>query len=82
MSDLNMSEYRAAQRKQREALSRRWRKVGYGRLYWKANSRRWLRDFFESDDVCVVVDSPARTHYKTLAAFIEDLEDAESAVQS
>lgn len=68
------------QRKLRAHLSRRWRKVGYGRLYWKANNRRWLRDFFESDDVCVVVDGPARTHYKTLAAFLEDIEDLESDV--
>lgn len=71
--------YADTQRAKRAHLSRRWRKVGYGRLYWKANNRgRWLRDFFESDDVCVVIDGPARTHYKTMAAFLEDLEDFES----
>lgn len=62
----------------RKQLSRRWRKVGYGRLYWKANNRGRWRDFFESDDVCVVTDGPARTHYKTMDAFLEELEDLES----
>lgn len=57
-------------------LSKRFRKVSWGRLYWNNRSGRY-RHMFDSDDVCVVRDAPYTDHYKTLDAFIERLEYAE-----
>ena len=57
-------------------LTKRFRKVAWGRLYWKANDSRGLR-IFDSDDVCIVRDGTATIHYKTIEAFIEELEEWE-----
>lgn len=57
----------------REELIKRFRKVAWGRLYWKNANYRW-RHAFDSDDICIVRDGSATVHYKTLEAFIEDLE--------
>lgn len=64
------------QYRNRKALTRRFRKVAWGRLYRKAHDRRDLR-MFDSDDVCIVMDGSAAIHYKTIEAFIEELEEWE-----
>lgn len=65
---------------QKSDIRKRFRKVAWGRLYWKANDRRDSRKF-DSDDVCIVQDGVVSTHYKTLEALIEDIEDAEAEFQ-
>ena len=62
---------------QREELTKRYRKVSWGRLYWKRGNRRYLRDFFDSDDVAVIIHAPLRTHYKSISALRDDIEQAE-----
>ena len=68
--------YAKKQHQTRQHLTRRFRKVAWGRLYWKAHDRRDLRSF-ESDDVCIVVDGSETIHYKTLDAFLEELKEWE-----
>jgi hypothetical protein len=60
----------------RRELTKRFRKVAWGRLFWKANDRRGLR-LFDSDDVCIVRDGIATIHYKSIETFIAELEDWE-----
>lgn len=60
---------------QRAALTRRFRKVGWGRLYWKRSNPRMRR--FESDDVCLVLNGTVCIHYKALDAFQRELEEVE-----
>lgn len=63
--------------KRRKELTDRFRKVAWGRLYWKANHHHYTRKF-DSDDVCIVRNGAAAIHYKTIEAFVSDLEWAES----
>ena len=63
--------------KRRKELTTRFRKVAWGRLYWKKNQHHYTRRF-DSDDVCVVMDGTTSIHYKTIEAFIEELENAEA----
>ena len=60
----------------RKELTKRFRKCAWGRLYWKAHDRRDLR-MFDSDDVCIVMDGSATIHYKSIEAFVEELEEWE-----
>lgn len=60
----------------RDTLTKRFRKVAWGRLYWRYHYGR-PNQHIDSDDVCIVRDGTLTTHYKTMAAFIEDLEHAE-----
>lgn len=60
---------------QRAQITRRFRKVAFGRLYWKRNNPTMRR--FDSDDVAIVMNGVVSTHYKTLAALLEDIEYAE-----
>jgi len=50
-----------------------WRKVGWGRLYWRSSHRRW-RTFFDSDDICVIKDGTASMHVKSLRGLDELIE--------
>lgn len=61
---------------QRDQIARRFRKVAWGRLYWKRRNPRMRR--FDSDDVAIVVNGVVTTHYKTLAALIAAIEEAEA----
>lgn len=61
----------------REQITRRFRKVAWGRLYWRRANARMRR--FENDDVCIVMNGVVTTHYKSLAALIEDIEREEQA---
>lgn len=57
---------------ERKRISKLWRKCGrLGRLYWKANNRRWRT--FDSDDVAMVIDGTARIHVKSITALKEML---------
>lgn len=60
----------------RADLQKRFRKVAWGRLYFNYGRNRSLQHM-ESDDVMIVRDGSLTTHYKTIKAFIEDLEEAE-----
>lgn len=60
----------------RDELRQRFRKVAWGRLTWVTHFGRRTQ-FMDSDDVAIVRDGTMTIHYKTLAAFIEDLEEAE-----
>ena len=62
---------------QREQIIRRFRKVAFGRLYWRRSNPRMRR--FDSDDVAIVINGVVSTHYKTLAALIADIEEAEAS---
>jgi len=65
----------------RKQAAKEWRKLGlYGRLYWRANHRRW-RTFFDSDDVAVWRYSTASMHFKTWQA-IEDFINYNHAIDS
>lgn len=57
----------------RRELSKKWRKCGRmpGRLYWRANNRRWR--IWDSDDIAMAVDGVRRIHFKNLAAIREML---------
>ena len=61
--------------KQRDALTRRFRKVAWGRLYWKRSNPNMRR--FDSDDVCIVKNGTLSTHYKSIDAFVKQIEEAE-----
>lgn len=60
---------------QRGEITRRFRRVAWGRLYWRRANPRMRR--FESDDVAIVRNGVVTTHYKTLEALIADIEAAE-----
>jgi|GEM_PF-4139689 len=60
----------------RTELAKRFRKVAWGRLYWKNRNTRW-RNRFDREDVCIVKNGTSTTHYHTLDTFIRDLEYAE-----
>lgn len=60
----------------KKELTRRFRNVAWGRLYWKDANWRW-RNVFDSDDVCIVRDGTVTIHYKSLEAFVEELEEWE-----
>lgn len=64
--------------KQTKELTKRFRKVAWGRLYWRLHNMSMRR--FDSDDVCIVKRGMATTHYKTLDAFIEHLESVEHEI--
>ncbi len=68
-----------ANRGRKKELTARFRKVSWGRLYWRARNKRYLRDFFDSGDVAVVLNGPVRTHYKSIEALIADIEFEEQA---
>jgi hypothetical protein len=57
-------------------LVRRFRKVAWGRLYWN-KGRNSLMQHMDSDDMCIVKSGTITNHYKTMAAFIHDLEGIE-----
>lgn len=59
----------------KEGLTARFRKVAWGKLHWKSDDT--MREHFDSDDVCIVRDGTATIHYKTIEAFIADLEEWE-----
>lgn len=60
---------------QRQRITKRFRKVAWGRLYWKRSNPRMRR--FDTDDVAIVMNGVVSTHYKTLAALVADIEQAE-----
>ena len=62
---------------QQQQLTRRFREVAWGRLYWKRNNSTMQR--FDSDDVCIVKNGTVTTHYKSLDAFLEDVKEAEQS---
>lgn len=59
----------------RADLTRRYRRVSWGRLYWKAANPNMKR--FDTDDVCIVVSGTVTTHYKTVDRFAIDIFHAE-----
>lgn len=59
----------------REQITRRFRKVAWGRLYWKGRNPGMRR--FDNDDVCIVVNGVITTHYKTVEALVADIENEE-----
>lgn len=62
----------------RKELTRRFRKVAWGRLYWR--NRRWWR-VFDNDDVAVVRNGTITHHYHTLAALEAEIAEAEHYAQ-
>lgn len=61
--------------KRKAQLTKRFRKASWGRLYWKSNNPRMRR--FNSDDVCIVLSGGVSIHYKSIEAFVYDLEQQE-----
>ena len=59
-------------RKNRYEIIKRFRKVAWGRLYWKNKNHRMRR--FNSDDICVVIHGTSCTHYQCLDALVADIE--------
>lgn len=57
-------------------LTRRFRAVSWGRLYWNKGRNR-LMQHMDSDDVCIVRDGSLTTHYKTIEAFEREIKNAE-----
>lgn len=57
----------------------RFRRVAWGRLYWKRARASWKR--FDSDDICVVKNGGVTIHYKTLDALERDIKRAEGFIQ-
>lgn len=76
VSDVKVEQVTTAKNRKPE-LSRRFRKVAWGRLYWNSYRTRFTR-LFDSDDVCVVRDGTGTIHYKSLDAFIKVLEEWEA----
>lgn len=60
----------------RSQLIRRYRRVSWGRLFWKGKNPSMRR--FDSNDVCIVLNGVVAIHYKTMEAFIEAIEEAEA----
>jgi len=58
-------------------LSVRFRKVAWGRLAWRDTMSSEFAPYFDADDVCIVRDGTETIHYKTLDAFVSDLEEWE-----
>jgi hypothetical protein len=75
-----MSSERDATMNRRKDLVKRFRKVAWGRLYWNMG-RNSLMQHMDGDDVCIVRDGTLTTHYKTIDAFVEELENAEELDQ-
>lgn len=61
---------------QRREITRRFRRVAWGRLYWRFRNPRMRR--FDSDDIAIVRNGVVTTHYKTLKALVADIEEAEA----
>lgn len=60
----------------REAITKRYRRVSWGRLYWK--TRNWhMRNRFDSDDVCITHNGTLTIHYKSIDGLLRDIEYAE-----
>jgi hypothetical protein len=70
--DKLVRKYNAGHRK----IVRRFRKVAWGRLYWKSHYSI-NRGMFDSDDVCVVKSGTVRMHYKSVGALLKDIEAME-----
>jgi hypothetical protein len=60
----------------KQQITKRYRKVSWGRLFWR-NPHNSRMQHMDSDDVCIIRDGALTAHYKTLAAFLEDLEEWE-----
>lgn len=77
VSDVKLDQsYTVRAKNRKKELTKRFRKAAWGRLYWKANDHRGLR-MFESDDVCIVMDGSVTIHYKSIEAFVKELEEWE-----
>lgn len=59
------------QKTNKNAISKRYRKVSWGRLYWK--HRNSSLTIFESGDVAVVRNGTLTIHYKTVNALLSDI---------
>ena len=57
-------------------LAERWRKVGWGRLYFKHRNWRW-RNFWDSDDVAAARDGAVSMHFKSWKALEEHIAECE-----
>lgn len=57
-------------------LTERFKKVAWGKLYWKPIDELSTASF-DGDDVCIVKDGTATIHYKSMEAFVADLEEWE-----
>ncbi len=61
----------------RKTIIRRYRKVSWGRLYWKKTASSRYSGIFNSDDVCCVVSGPVKVHYQSIDRLIKDIEEME-----
>lgn len=63
--------------KRRQEITRRYRKVCWGRLYWNSKNSRFRR-LFDAGDVAVIVTTTGlRIHYWTLDALVNEIESME-----
>lgn len=63
----------------RDQITRRFRKVAWGRLYWKSKNPHWR--VFNSDDVAIVRNGTTRIHYQSIDALIRDIEHSENLLK-
>ena len=66
----------------RAALTRRYRKVSWGRLYWRPSPSKRPDRRFSDREVCIVQDGPYKDRFYSLDAFIERIEYAERVEQA
>jgi len=59
----------------RTEIVRRFRKVAWGRLYWRRNNPNSRQ--FDSDDIAMVRNGVVTTHYTSTTALLEDIEREE-----
>lgn len=69
--------------KQQQAITKRFRNVAWGRLYWADNNPARVRRF-DKGTVAIVYwkDSPAVTAYSTIEALVKDIEAEEQWILS
>jgi hypothetical protein len=64
----------------KKELTRRWRKSGFGRLYWKRQNWKW-RNFWDSDDIAAIRDGGVSIHIKSMDALKNLVEEVEANPQ-
>ncbi len=56
-------------------ITKRFRKVAWGRLYWAQNNPNMRR--FDSEDVCIVKNGTSCTHYQTVSSLVREIKISE-----
>ena len=57
--------------KDKKWLTAKWRKCGWGRLYWRSANQR--SRVWDSGDIAKLIDGAVRTHFKSVGALMDEL---------